>query len=98
MSSATPTLNFNFRQSLLFASRLLAASVGAYCATAALSAFLVVALPLPTADATVLSTMLSFAVLCGLIIIAFGIKSLTVVWALMMGLYSFSLLGLEVGL
>lgn len=67
-------------------SRVLAALVGGYATTYAVTAFLAVYLPMARPDRVVFSSLASFAVWTAIAIYVFAARSATRVWLLLIGL------------
>lgn len=71
--------NYRPKHSALI-SRVLAAIIGGYLVAASACGFIAVILPLPTVDATLIATMLSFAAYASSAIRTFSIKSTLRAW------------------
>ena len=76
MVSLTDTARYRWR----VASRVLAAVVGGYALTSAVTVLLALLWPLPKAEAVLASSMLSFALYVGMLVWIFAARRLWVVW------------------
>ncbi|PRB84682.1 iron transporter [Pseudomonas sp. MYb185] len=76
MASLTDTARYRWR----VASRVLAAVVGGYALTSAVTVLLALLWPLPKAEAVLASSMLSFALYAGVLVWIFAARRLRVVW------------------
>ncbi|TKB56012.1 iron transporter [Ferrimonas aestuarii] len=74
--------------------RTLAATVGGYIATAAVSAAIALALPLHKADSTLLMMMLSFLIWATLGIYVFSVRSERRAWTVLLSVTLLSVIGL----